>query len=258
LTYAATETRDAQNDIQIYACLINSLTELGKSRVYVDSIRYTVNGQPNGLLLLKVIVQKSHIDTRATVTVIRTRLSSLDAKIADFSDDIVEFNKYVKTQRTNLEARGEKTLDLLVNLFKGYKSVADQAFVRYIETKEDEYNEGKDFSPEELMEIAETKYKTLLEVGHWKQPSSQDRKIVALTAQIKQLETANKQVAKDWKKSDAAASTSKKSDGKGGNGSNDKWYLTAPGPKDPRTKTVNNEVHHWCKNHGDRKCNYNS
>ena len=49
---------------------------------------------------------------------IRARLSSLDVKIADLQDNVIEFNEYVKSQRAGLEARGETSSDLLVNLFK--------------------------------------------------------------------------------------------------------------------------------------------
>ena len=34
------------------------------------------------------------------------------------------------------------TLDLLVNLFKGYKTTADDSFVNCVESKEDDYDEG--------------------------------------------------------------------------------------------------------------------
>ena len=50
---------------------------------------------------------------------------------------IEKFNLYVKKLRQNLHARGEITNDLLVNLFKGYKSDFDQAFVNYIQRKRD-------------------------------------------------------------------------------------------------------------------------
>jgi uncharacterized coiled-coil protein SlyX len=63
----------------------------------------------------------AHIDTRATVTMIRRRLCALDTKIADVQDNIVKLNAFVKAQQDALTAtRGEKTQDLLVNLFMAY------------------------------------------------------------------------------------------------------------------------------------------
>jgi uncharacterized coiled-coil protein SlyX len=131
----------------------------------LEARRYAVNGFTDGLLFLKVILQLAHIDTRATITVICTRLSMLDSKMVHLQDNITEFNKFVKAQRVSLEARGKTMLDLLVNLFKGYKASADDRFVTYIESKEDDYNEGQNMSPDTLMELTESKYKTLVKTG---------------------------------------------------------------------------------------------
>jgi hypothetical protein len=75
-----------------------------------------------------------------------------------------------------------------VNLFKGYKAAADNRFVLYIEGKEEDYNEGNDITPDAVMELAESKYKILVENNIWKQPLAADRQIVALTAQIQKME----------------------------------------------------------------------
>jgi hypothetical protein len=246
LTYNGQHVRHAQNSLQIFNCLSASLTEGGMARVFLHSEEYTVNGETDGVLFLKLIIRLSHIDTRATVTVIRTRLSSLDSKIAYLQDDIVAFNEYVRLQRVSLEARGEHTLDLLVNLFKGYKAVADNKFVAYIGTKEDSYNEGTDISENELMDLAESKYKIMLENGDWKTQTNDQRKIVALTQQVKTLQDYQKQTPKEKKI---------KSEG-GGDGAPSKgktpWYFIAPKEGDPNTKVTNGKTYHWCLNHGEK------
>ena len=139
--------------LQIFNCLIDSMTDEGKAKVVLETHRYTIQGQGDGLLLLKVIIQLAHIDTRATINIIRSSLTTLDMKMSNLQDNITEFNEFVKTQRAALIARGETTQDLLVNLFKGYKSATDTKFVTYIEAKEDEYNEGKDISADSLMDL---------------------------------------------------------------------------------------------------------
>jgi hypothetical protein len=96
LTYIGQHVRHTQNLLQIFNCLSASLTEGGMARVYLHSEDYTVNGVTDSILFLKLIIRLSHIDTCATVTVIRTRLSSLDSKIAYLQDDIVAFNEYVR------------------------------------------------------------------------------------------------------------------------------------------------------------------
>jgi prefoldin subunit 5 len=67
-------------------------------------------------------------DSRATVAALRTQLSSLDIKIVELQDNIVEFNQCIKTQTSGLEARGEQTSDLLVYLFKAYKACGNAKF----------------------------------------------------------------------------------------------------------------------------------
>ena len=245
--YQGTNTRNAQNAIQIFTCLSNSLTPDAKSRVFVEADKYNVNNSPDGLLFLKVIIQLSHIDTNATITMIRTRLSSLDVKMATLQDNIVEFNEYVKAQVIGLSARGEHTNDLLVNLFKGYKTVADPKFVQYIEGKEDNYNEGQDIQPQALMELAQAKYKTMLERGDWKTPTESEKKIVALTAQLQKLQKEKK----SWAKKENKNKNDKKEKGKKGDDKTNKvkWWLQEPKSGEPKTMTKNKKEYHWCPNH---------
>jgi hypothetical protein len=165
-TYVGTPTRHAQNSNQIYACLSESLTSEAKNKVVLEKASYTVNGNLCGLLYFNVIVGLAHIDTRATVAVLRTRLSSLDIKIVKLQDKIVELNQFVKTQTSGLEARGEQTSDLLVNLFKAYKACGDAKFVRWVSHKEDSYFEGSlAITPIKIISWADNKYKTQLEAG---------------------------------------------------------------------------------------------
>ena len=51
---------------------------------------------------------------------------------------------YVKNLVDQLQARGQYTNDLLVNLFKGYLSATDRSFTTYIEKKLEAYDEGQD------------------------------------------------------------------------------------------------------------------
>ena len=74
----------------------------------------------------------SHVDTRATITSVRTKLLSLDQAMRNHESNIELFNDYVISQVSKLHARGEQTQDLLVNLFKGYKACKDAKFVDYI------------------------------------------------------------------------------------------------------------------------------
>ena len=101
-------------------CLMNSLTQAGKDKVRLWSNQFILNGRESGIVLLKVIIRESHLDTNATMNSIRTQLSSLDEYITTIGCDIIKFNEQVKRLLEQLTARGRETQDLLINLFKAY------------------------------------------------------------------------------------------------------------------------------------------
>ena len=71
-----------------------------------------------GELILKLMMQKSVKDTRATSTYLRENLTNLDTYMSTVNSDIENFNHYVKMNVDGLKARGEQTDDLMINLFK--------------------------------------------------------------------------------------------------------------------------------------------
>ena len=71
--------------------------------------------------------------------VIRRQLSSLDTYINAIGCDITRFNVYVQNLLEGLVSRGETTNDFLSNLFKGYQAVFEHTFVKYINRKQEEY-----------------------------------------------------------------------------------------------------------------------
>mmetsp|Transcript_35132 Transcript_35132/g.52225 ORF Transcript_35132/g.52225 Transcript_35132/m.52225 type:complete len:128 (+) Transcript_35132:539-922(+) len=83
---------------------------------------------PSGLWLLKVIIRESHIDTNATTSMIRLQLTQLDTYLPTVGHDILKFKAYVGMLVEGLASRGEKTHDLLANLFKGYAACSDTDF----------------------------------------------------------------------------------------------------------------------------------
>ena len=254
-TYLQGHTRNAQNSSQIYSCLSESLTAEAKNKVALETPKFCINDTNDGLLYFKVIVGLAHIDTRATVTVIRTRLSSLDTKIAELQDNILELNQFVKTQLEALEARGETTTDLLVNLFKAYKACGDDDFLSWVKAKENDYNEGTiNFTPTMLMALADDKYKTLTEAGEWMQKSRTHKRIVALTAQVQAIENnrSKKPEAKKGpydKKGKFEGKGKKKANGKKANDKDWAWVTVAPAVGQPKEKDVNGKHFRWCTYH---------
>ena len=122
---------------------------------------------------------------------IRTKLSSLDTYIVTIASDITTFNQYVKLLVQLLHTRGETTIDLLTNLFKGYAAASDQVFRSYIERKLETWEEsgGDDdtMGADALMTLANEKFKIMKNKGTWIAQSANEEKITALTAKIAKL-----------------------------------------------------------------------
>ena len=67
-TYIGKESRSAQDTNMLYHCLMNSLSEVGKSKVSMWNSQYKVNRIPLINLLLKVVIREIHIDTNANTS----------------------------------------------------------------------------------------------------------------------------------------------------------------------------------------------
>jgi hypothetical protein len=92
--YANAQARVAQDSIQLATCAMASLSKVGRDKITLHEKEYSVGGLGGviaGILMIKVIVRKSHIDTNATVATIRDSLIELPTymvKDQDFLDYI--------------------------------------------------------------------------------------------------------------------------------------------------------------------------
>ena len=160
---------------------MNSLTQARNDKVRLWSDQFILNGRESGILLLKVIIRESHLDTNATTNSIRTQLSNLDEYITTIGCDIIKFNEHVKCLLEQLNARGGETQDLLTNLFKAYVSVKDVCFVDYINEKLSRYEEGELMEADQLMTLTANKYKNMMIKNQWEAPSPHDATIIKPT-----------------------------------------------------------------------------
>ena len=162
---------------------MNSLTQAGKDKVHLWSDQFILNGQESGILLLKVIIWESHLNTNGTMNLIRTQLSNLDEYITTIGCNIIKFNEHVKRLIEQLNARGGETQDLLTNLFKAYVSVKDARFVDYINEKLSRYEEGEPMEADQLITLTANKYKNMMIQNQWEASSPHDATIQALQVQ---------------------------------------------------------------------------
>jgi hypothetical protein len=247
-TYITGQNRQAQNSSQLYHCLTNSLSQEGMSKVSIWEDQYTSNGIPSGPALLKIIIRESSLDTQATVRNIREQLTSLDTYLPRIGNDITKLNLYVRELMNKLSARGKTTEEstMLVNLFKAYKAASDDVFVRYIEKKEDDYDDGTAISPTELMQLAANKYKNLNDSGKWNTPSAQEEKLIALESRIKTLTMRSKKDAKpmSFRKSTLVPKLNKET--KRTKRVRPAWMTIKPDDIS-KPKDANNKRYWWCE-----------
>jgi len=190
-TYIATPTRHAQDTYMLYQALFKSLSKTGRTKIILDRKNYVVNvgGREfcSGTLLMKVILNKMHLETKAAAHVIRERLSNLSDYIVKIGYNITKFNAYVKSQKQQLAVKGKTTNDLKHNILKAYSVVPGEDWKAWHGRVQERLDEGTSIKIEDLLEKAESKFKTLVDDKKWNILSKNEKQIVALKAQIRTL-----------------------------------------------------------------------
>jgi hypothetical protein len=67
-TFIGQETRQAQNDVQLYYCIANTLDKRGHLRIVSEAESYTMGGTHRAIMLFKLLMRKANTDTRATAS----------------------------------------------------------------------------------------------------------------------------------------------------------------------------------------------
>ena len=161
------QTRQAQNSVQLFHCLNNSMTEAAQLKIVAESDKYMEGETPVGEILFKFMMKKAVIDTSTTATYLRCKHTNIDTYMSTVKLDIKNFNQYVKVNVDGLKARGERTNDLMINLFKAYQVSSKGEILRYVKTKIDRYNDGYNLSTNEIMTSALNKFEILMKYNKW-------------------------------------------------------------------------------------------
>ena len=104
---------------------------------------------------------------------------------------ITDFNDWVCKQVGHLEARGTIAPDLLTYLWKTYSKPT--MLNLYVKILKSEYeDECQDYTAEQLMLLAENKYKRLKQSGKWGKLTEEEAETVALNAKLEVLKNNNK------------------------------------------------------------------
>ena len=259
LTYYNQATRTAQYANMMYYCILNSITEEANNRIINEQDKYVINGISSGPLVFKFLMTVVTIDTRATVTNLRMDLSNLDTYISVVQFDIDKFNLYVKEKCKQLRNRGETSQDVLVNLFKAYEMIPDAIFHNWLIRKKENYEEGADMNPDSLMLDALNRYQSLKREGKWQSTTPESQKIVALTAQVHEMQkmlkgtnfklSSQKSTSKNKFSKNAKDKRKSSKPMKKRNNDEDAWKKIPPSNNDPKKKIVKGKEFHWCDEH---------
>ena len=262
-TFITNQSRAAQMNMHMVMCILASLSLPGFRKVQTWHADWHINGRASALLLIKIIIRESFIDTQATTRILREQLSSLPAKLEELKGDIDQLNAFIKLTQDQLAARGETSNDLLANIFKGYLTSRDSTFRRYIEKKQEDYDDGTAFTVDGLMTLASNKFKTLVQNGTWMAPTAEQSKIIALEAKLSQMtkgtpssnsssSNKGKQTQKGNNQSNAGRNQGKSNGKKSGKKELPAWMKKWPGRAfvdADQTKVVEGRTYWWCKKH---------
>lgn len=255
MTYVATASRTLQNADMLYKFLISSLEKDFRASILLYKSEYTIGGDADGPMLLKRILMLTHIDTKATISLIRASLVNMSTTFTEYEGDVMKFNAWVRGQVSILRARGTESPDLLTYLWAAYETAPDSQFVKYMDNLHDNHNDDtKDYTAEGLMQLAEYKYKDRIMSGAWKKPNKEAEAIVALNAELTELRKFNQELTANaaTNVNEEPKPKNKKKPGK------PKWLLEKPNGNEKKedghpTKKVDEKKYYWCKHHNENK-----
>ncbi len=156
-------------------------------------------------------------------------------------------------------SRGASVDDPIQILFNAYQVVPCYNFQTYIGRQYDNYLDGKlTLTHEVLLKMTKTKYDWLVSKKKWGAKSPDDKKIVAMAAEIKSLkgqlklnpklaEIADKK--EEDKKSGKKTRNKKDTSNKREQKKDEAWKKVPPKSGDPKEKKQGDYTYHWCEHH---------
>ena len=253
--YINMPVRNAQISEQIYQCLRKSISSEVNVAMVTKSNNYYVDGQPDGPSFLLTLINNYRVVTKATPTNTRIKLSEAYMILEEEKWKIDNFNDRIEILMHELASSGETTQDLFAHLTRAYKAVPDEEFHRYISNVIDDHNSGRDvIDANRLMQFAKANYDELVEAGKWLKSQAREQQLVALTAQLEQIELKNRQLRNQLKKSGNKTTpppkNTKTKPGKPGTPNKNKWAWKDVKPKSGQTtKVVDGKTYYWCQYH---------
>jgi hypothetical protein len=140
----------------------------------------------DGVCMLKVLIDSYYASTRFTTIEIRKQLANLPIYMQTVAKgDVTRLCEHTRKLNAELEASGEKTLDLVANVLAALEKASNPVFQRWLEGRKNMWAlkqlEWKD-DASDLMDEAESFYLNLREGRSWKKPHDDRARAYALKA----------------------------------------------------------------------------
>ena len=196
MAFQAVRDRRAQDSDMLFHCLSASITTKVRATVALEPSKYTLiinNGVVDeevldGVTYLKAIIDSTYTYSLSKTALARQALSSLDKYMEGLSNSsVTELCKHAKEKLQELQAAGETTHDLIVNLFKALAKAKNKVFRTRVQSWRDEWTSGKKTITQDcaaFMVEAENYYKDRVDLGEWLKLDDDQETIVALKAQL--------------------------------------------------------------------------
>jgi hypothetical protein len=267
-----------QSDAQLLKCLKNSVDANTKATMAASHSDWRVQPagaaaadptEDSGILYLYTLLEKSEVTSRSLCSHVKRQLGQMNSIMrSQAKSDIKKFNHIIDEHLLTLRKHQQPLSDddLINFLFVGYMACSDKNFITAMERVKDDWElDHSNITPQQLMKLALNKYDTRVLEKSWNKPSSEEREIVALKAQITKLSSSSKQSSTgtpDATPSDPASTTNNKRCRRNGKDKptftgmknkvwtgNNKWRGEAPSPGAPTTKVVKEKTYHYCSHH---------
>ena len=240
-TFIGQENRKSQDSNNLKTFLDTSLDLEIMSRVLGRGNEYVIldaqgKSHEDGVTMLRVLISLVGINSKATVSVIRAALRALPAKMEEFNSNIVTFNEFVREQQFELRARGETVDDLPSSLYEAYQAAEDRVFAKYMADKESNVEDETIavMNVEQILNTAESKYKTMVTKKQWNAVSKKEESFIAMKA----LFDSTMKKHADGRKAGTSNPTK--------NQAKHAWKNVAPTGSEPTTRTFEGKDWKYC------------
>jgi hypothetical protein len=182
------QTCAKQNNMMMSNRLSNLFSIEARVRLLTYRNDYTFDGVEYAPLMYKVIMRLATIDSIATTQTLQDNLQNLGVFAATVNGNIDKINSEFDQNYSQIVARGATIDNSIGIIFEAYSVVPCYNFMTYMKRQHDDYLDGKlTVTHKALMATAKRKFNFLKLKGKWGAKSPNNKKILAMAAEISAL-----------------------------------------------------------------------